>query len=166
MANAMEEALSRASAEQRARNEEVIEAARRNIPVLSTQEAEAMKTARQAEVIEEARHTIPFDTMRDADSVDAPNIRARAAKKANGFTQPQFNPDMHATVDDMQRAPDNNYQSPNAVDVALARGPEMADVQHGQDKDYQPQNAMDAALAREVRERQPQEPEQQRGMER
>ena len=78
MKSAVEDALGRASAEQKIRNQQVIEEARSNIKLVSMQQMEDMtpsgadSIARNAQTIEEAKRAIPFETMKDVDSISAP----------------------------------------------------------------------------------------------
>ncbi len=125
MANAIEDALNRASPEQKERNKQVIEEARRNIKLVSMLQMEditpanADSVARQAQIIEEAKRNIPFDTMQEVDSISPP-LNTPSTKEANSKVI-QIHSDVEAKIESVQQGEGNNYLRENAVDRAMQR---------------------------------------------
>jgi hypothetical protein len=87
MANAIEDALNRASAEQQAKNNQVIEEARRYIQLVSVRDdiTPTDPAARNIQAIEEAKRTILFETMQDVDSIDPPLNTPALPTRASQF---------------------------------------------------------------------------------
>lgn len=124
MGNAVEDALSRASAEQRARAYQAIEEARRNIKLVSMREeitpSDADKIAQNAKTIEEARQAIPYETMKDVDEVTSPPPTPTQNEHANSKVV-DLHPDTQETIEQVEQGEGNNYLRENAVDRALER---------------------------------------------
>ncbi len=124
MANAVENALSRINAEQRAKAEQVMAEARRNIRLVSLRDdlspSDADSLASNARIIDEAKRTIPFDTMRDVDTISAPlptpNNRANYSSKVVCL-----NPETYDRIELIEQNGGNNYLNENAIDRALTR---------------------------------------------
>lgn len=125
MANAIEDALSRASPEQQQRNQQVIEEARRNIRLVSMQQMDditpsgAASIEQNAQVIEEAKRTIPFETMRDVDTIGQP-LNTPSAVEPNSKVVP-LNPEVQSSIENISQGEGNNYLRENAVDRAMNR---------------------------------------------
>jgi hypothetical protein len=125
MGNAIEDALNRAGPEQRARNQQIIEEARRNIKLVSMQQMDdisptgADAIARNAQIIEEAKRTIPFETMQDVDSIGPP-LNTPSMKEANPKVI-QLNAGVQSNIESIEQGDGNNYLRENAVDRAMAR---------------------------------------------
>ncbi len=131
MANAIEDALNWASPEQKARNQQVIEEARRNIKLVSMQQLEditpssAASIERNAQIIEEAKRTIPFDTMKDVDEITPPlNTPSNRSPNSNVI---QLNTETQSQIENIEQGPGNNYLHENAVDRALYRPAQTPD---------------------------------------
>ena len=128
MPNAVEDALSRASAEQKAKNEQVIAEARSNIKLVSMQQMDdisptgADSIARNAQIIEEAKRNIPFETMQSVDSIGPPT--QTPAMGAAGSNVVQLHPETQANIESIEQSGGNNYQNDNAIDRAQAREPQ------------------------------------------
>lgn len=125
MPNAVEDALNRASAEQRERAMQTIEEARRNIQLVSVQQTgdisstDANSLARNAQIIEEAKRTIPFETMKDVDHVSPPmNTPGNGPTNSNVI---ELHEHTQSTIENIEQGPGNNYMNDNAVDRAMAR---------------------------------------------
>lgn len=127
MANAIEGALNRASAEQREKAQQVIEEARRNITLVSMRDditpTDADSISRNAQIIEEAKRNIPFETMQDINTVSpplpTPSNTANYHSKIVGL-----HPHTQATIEHIEQGDGNNYLRENAVDRAMARQPQ------------------------------------------
>ncbi|EHQ29758.1 hypothetical protein [Mucilaginibacter paludis] len=126
MANAVEDALNRASAEQRERAMATIGEARRNILNADIQMAyspsgdAATIKARNEQIIEEAQRSIPAETMQSVDSVSPPMNTPPMHGMVN--TEPiALNPEFKSTIESIEQGGGNNYLNPNAVDRAMAR---------------------------------------------
>lgn len=124
MANAIEEALNRASAEQREKALQAIEEARRNIKLVSVQQeitpTDADAISKNAQIIEEAKRHIPFDTMKDVDSIDPP-LNTPSARGYYNSTVVEIHPDTQSNIESIEQSGGNNYLRENAVDRAIAR---------------------------------------------
>lgn len=125
MANAVEDALNRASAEQRERAMATIEEARRNIQTTNMQmgdisSTDAASVARNAQIIEEAKRNIPFETMQHVDTVSPPLNTPPMHGRSNSNVI-ELHPDMQADIQAVEQSGGNNYLNQNAVDRALAR---------------------------------------------
>lgn len=135
MANAIEAALNRASPEQQARNQQVIEEARSNIQLVSDRTPEQL-AAEQAQVIKEARQNIPFETMQDVDEISSPlptpNANATYSSKVVSL-----NPEMHEKIESIEQGGGNNYLSGNAVDRAVERQDQISKDQAQYDREKQ-----------------------------
>lgn len=127
MANAVEEALNRASGEQQAKNQQVIEEARRNITLVSIRNditpADADSIAKNAHVLEEAKRTIPVDTMKDVDHISPP-LPTPSARGYYNSTVIELHPHAESTIEQIEQGDGNNYLRENAVDRALTRPPQ------------------------------------------
>jgi hypothetical protein len=125
MANAIEDAMNRASPEQKVRNQQIIEEARNNIKLVSMQQMEdispsgAESIARNAQAIEEAKRTIPFETMQDVDSIGPP-LQTATTKEANSKVV-SLNANVQASIESIEQGEGNNYLRENAVDRAMDR---------------------------------------------
>ena len=124
MANAVEEALSRASSKQQARNQQVIEEARRNIRLVSVRDditpSAADSAARNAQTIEEAKRAIPFETMKDVDHVSPP-LPTPSNRGYYNSTVIELHPQTQSNIEQIEQGEGNNYLRENAVDRALSR---------------------------------------------
>ena len=122
MANAIEEALNRASEEQRAKAQQVIAEARRNIQLVSMRDdiPPSEITARQTEIIEEAKRNIPFETMQDVDSISPP-LPTPSINANYNSTVVNLHADTQQTIESIEQGEGNNYLRENAVDRAMAR---------------------------------------------
>lgn len=124
MANAIDDALNRASQEQR--EQQVINEARRNIQLVSVRQmgdvssTDAASIAKNAQVIEEAKRTIPFETMQDVKEVSPP-LNTPATKSNYNSTVIELHPNAQNTVENIDRGEGNNYLRENAVDRAMNR---------------------------------------------
>ncbi len=133
MANAMEDALNRASPEQKAKNQQVIEEARNNIKLVSIQQMDdispsgADSIARNAQVIEEAKRNIPFETMQDVDSIGPP-LQTATTKEANSKVV-SLNASVQASIESIEQGEGNNYLRENAVDRAMERQPQNMPIE-------------------------------------
>jgi len=130
MANAVEDALNRGSAEQRERAMQTIEEARRNIQMNNVQMGDISSTsaanvAHQAQVIEDAKRTIPFETMQHVDTVsppmNTPPVNASQTQGQMNSNVIELHPDTKNTIESIEQGEGNNYLNQNAVDRALAR---------------------------------------------
>lgn len=132
MANAIEEALNRASQEQRERAQQVIAEARRNIKLVSMRDdiPQSEIIAQQTQIIEEAKRNIPFETMMDVDSI-APPLPTPSMKEANPNVI-HLNANFQSTIESIQQGEGNNYLQDNAVDRAMNR--ESLDIQQEQER--------------------------------
>ena len=126
MANAVEDALNRMNADQRAQVNQTIEEARRNIQTAELQAAHSPSSdaatiiARNQQVIDEARRSIPIETMKSVDEVSSP----MTTPPMHGNINPEpieLHPDMQADIESVQQTGGNNYLNENAVDRAMAR---------------------------------------------
>lgn len=128
MANAIEDALNRASAEQRERALAAIEEARRNIKLVSVRDditpGEADSISRHAHTIEEAKRVIPFETMKDVDSIDPPMNTPPLARSHYNSTVVEINQSTQSNIEYIEQNGGNNYLRENAVDRAMARPPQ------------------------------------------
>ena len=126
MANAVEEALNRANADQRAHAMQVIEEARRNIQTADLQMANAPSgdakaiIARNEQIIEDAKRSIPVETMQSVDEISPPLNTPPMHGQSNSNVI-ELHPDMHSDIESVQQSGGNNYLNENAVDRALAR---------------------------------------------
>jgi hypothetical protein len=134
MSNAVEQALNRASVEQRERAQHTIEEARRNIQLVSVQRPEditaskAATVAQQTQIIEEAKRNIPAETMKDVDTVSPPLPTPSTGTnyKSNVI---ELHPQTQAKIEQIEQGEGNNYQRENAVDRAAARQPQEPQTQ-------------------------------------
>lgn len=132
MANAVEAALNRMSAEQRQKAEQVIEEARRNIKLVSVRDditpSDGEHITKQAQVIEEARRKIPFDTMKDVNEISAP---LPTPNDKAGYTSKivALHPDTQDKIESIEQGDGNNYLQENAIDRVMARQPEETQMQ-------------------------------------
>ena len=127
MANAVEDALNRASAEQKERNQQVIEEARSNIKLVSMQPGDMSSTsadslARNAQIIEEAKRNIPFETMQSVDSVGPPLNTPHTIEPNSKVVE--LHPNVQSTIESVEQGDGNNYLRGNAVDRAMTRQPQ------------------------------------------
>lgn len=122
MANAVEEALNRASEEKRAKAQQVIDEARRNIKLVSMRDdiPPSEITAQQAQIIEEAKRNIPFETMQEVDEISPPLPTPSTLGNYNS-TVINLHPDTQANIESIEQGDGNNYLRENAVDRAIAR---------------------------------------------
>ena len=128
MANAIEDALNRASAEQRERAIAAIEEARRNIRLVSVRDditlGEANAVSKQAEAIEEARRVIPFETIQDVNNIDPPMNTPAQPRGHYNSTVVEINQSTQSNIEHIEQTGGNNYLRENAVDRAQARPPQ------------------------------------------
>ncbi|RKR84194.1 hypothetical protein BDD43_4421 [Mucilaginibacter gracilis] len=129
MANAVEDALNRANAEQRERAMATIEEARRNILNADIQMANspsgdfAVIKSRNEQIIDEAQRSIPVETMQSVDSVSAPMNTPPMHGIVN--SEPvELNPTFRSTIESIEQGSGNNYLNQNAVDRAMTRTPQ------------------------------------------
>jgi hypothetical protein len=126
MANSVEDALNRASAEQRDRAMQIIEEARQNINTASLQKgnfpsSDADATiARNEQIIEEAKRTIPVETMQHVETVSPPMNTPPMQGQSNSNVI-ELHPDVRSDIESIEQSGGNNYLNQNAVDRALAR---------------------------------------------
>ena len=124
MENAVENALNRASAEQRERAQQVIEEARRNIRLVSVRDdissTDGDAIARNAHTIEEAKKNIPFETMKDVDTISAP-LPTPAQRGHYNSTIIELHPNEQSNIESIEKGEGNNYLRENAIDRAMAR---------------------------------------------
>ncbi len=125
MANAVENALNRASEVQRARAQQAIEEARANIKLVSMQPGDvtpsgASSIAHHAQVIEEAKRTIPFETMQHVDEIGPP-LNTPSANGQYTSKVVELHPNVQSTIENIEQGEGNNYLRENAVDRAMAR---------------------------------------------
>ena len=124
MANAIENALSRASVEQQEKAQQVIEEARRNIKLVSVRDditpSNADSTSRNAQVIEEAKRNIPFETMKDVDSI-LPPLNTPSARGYYNSNIIELHPNVQSNIEGIEQGDGNNYLRENAVDRATTR---------------------------------------------
>lgn len=124
MGNAVEDALNRASAEQRARAYQAIEEARRNIRLVSVRDditpSDTDTIAKNAKTIEEAKQAIPYDTMKDVDEVTPPPPTPTQNEHADSKVV-DLHPDTQETIEQIEQGDGNNYLRENAVDRAMER---------------------------------------------
>lgn len=136
MANAIEDALNRASAEQQLKNQQVIEEARRNIKLVSVRDnitpADANSVSKNTQIIEEAKRTIPFETMKDVDTISPP-LNTPSVRGYYNSTVVEIHPDTQSNIEGIEQGGGNNYLRENALDRAIARPSQ--DMQ--QDRDQQ-----------------------------
>lgn len=125
MANAIKEALNRASQEAKLRNQQVIDEARRNIKLVSMQQLDdvtpsgAETISRNAQIIEEARRNIPIETMQEVDNIGPPlNTPPTAPSNAKVV---QINAHTQQSIESIEQGPGNNYLRETAMDRAMAR---------------------------------------------
>ncbi len=126
MANAIEDALSRASAEQRERAQQAIEEARQNIKLVSMRQmgdissTDADSVARNAQIIEEAKRTIPAETMKDVNEISPP-LNTPSARGYYNSNVIEIHPNVQSQIETIEQGEGNNYLRENAVDRAMAR---------------------------------------------
>jgi len=125
MADAVQDALNRASTEQRERAMQTIEEARRNIQMSNVQvgdisSMDAANMTRQAQIIEEAKRNIPAETMTHVDTVSPP-LNTPPTHGMSNFNVIELHPDIKSDIESVQQSGGNNYLNQNAVDRALAR---------------------------------------------
>lgn len=119
--NAVEAALNRASEEQRAKAQQVIEEARRNIKLVSMRDdiPPSEIAAQQTQIIEEAKRNIPFETMQEVDEISPP-LPTPSTKEADPKVV-QLHPQTQETIERIEQGEGNNYLRENAVDRAVER---------------------------------------------
>jgi predicted ribosome quality control (RQC) complex YloA/Tae2 family protein len=136
MPNAIEDALSRASAEQRERAQQAIEEARQNIKLVSVRQmgdissTEADSVTRNAQIIEEAKRNIPFETMKDVNEVSPP-LNTPSNRGYYNSTIIELHPNAQSQIETIEQGDGNNYLRENAVDRAMSR--------QSQEMGYEPQ---------------------------
>lgn len=124
MANAVEDALNRASPETQARNWEIIAEARRRLELVSMngQEVGTPRTPTDAEVFEEARRNIPVATMQDVDHVSSPLATPTSLPAKSNVVD--LHADTRANIENIEQGGGNNYLRENAMDRAMNRQPQ------------------------------------------
>lgn len=139
MANAIEAALNRASEEQRAKAQQVIEEARRNIKLVSMRDdiTPDESIAKQKEIIEEAKRNIPVETMQDVDTISPPLPTSNDKANYNSKVV-QLHPQTQETIERIEQGEGNNYLRENAVDRAMER-----QAQETHEREQQQQQAME-----------------------
>lgn len=122
MANAVEDALNRASAAQRAKAQQVIEEARRNIKLVSMRDdiTPSESVTKQREIIEEAKRNIPSETMQDVEEITPP-MPTPNNKAAYTTKVVELHPQTQDTIERIEQGEGNNYLRENAVDRTLQR---------------------------------------------
>jgi|GEM_PF-1382372 len=129
MANAIEEALNRANADQRAHAMQTIQEARRVIQNAELEAANlpsgdaAATIARQEQIIEEAKRSIPTETMVHVDEIGPP-MNTPAANDNFKSDVVELSPDTKDKIEAIQQGEGNNYLNQNAVDRAMNREPQ------------------------------------------
>lgn len=141
MANAVEDALNRASAEQKEKNQQVIDEARRNISMASVQgmddisPSSASSIERNAQIIAEAKRNIPFETMQNVDSIGPP--MATPSNVPANSNVIDINSHTRSSIENIEQGPGNNYLQDNAMERFRARSQET----HIQDPEHEQQLA-------------------------
>jgi hypothetical protein len=129
MANSVDDALNRASAEQRERAMQTIEEARRNIQSAQMQPGDmssmdASNIAHSTQVIEDAKRTMPPEpVLRHVNEVSSPPPTPPVHGRVD-TTPMELNAETHANIESIQQNGGNNYLDQNAVDRALERQPQ------------------------------------------
>jgi hypothetical protein len=127
MANAIEEALNRASPEARAKAQQVIAEARNNIPTVSIKGVDSVSSQGNPsiksndQVMAEARQNIPAGTMKDVKTIEQP-LGTPSNKEANPKVI-ELNAGAQSNIESIQQKGNDNYlhQDQNAVGQALDR---------------------------------------------
>jgi len=126
MANAIEEALNRASAEQRERAQQVIEEARRNIKLVSIRTMDDISSAdgdyiaKNAQVIEEAKRAIPAETMKDVNEISPP-LNTPSNRGYYNSSVIEIHSSTQSKIESIEQGDGNNYLREKAVDRAMSR---------------------------------------------
>lgn len=125
MSNAVENALNRASEEQRARAQQAIEEARANIKLVSMQPGDVTPAggnsiAHNAQIIDEAKRNIPIETMQHVDEIGPP-LSTPATNGHYASKVVELHPNVQSTIEQIEQGEGNNYLRENAVDRALQR---------------------------------------------
>jgi hypothetical protein len=124
MANAVEDALSRGSAEQQEKAQQVIQDARRDIQMtnisgdISPMEASSIVT--NAQIIEDAKRNIPAATMENVETISSP-LPTPSPTGVYDYTPVEVNPVVQNTIENIEQGSGNNYLEQNAVDRAVSR---------------------------------------------
>src|ERR1700744_3013185 len=109
MANAVEEALNRANADQRAHAYSVIEQARRDIQTAEIQSSVertndmAAIISRNEQIIEEAKRSIPAETMQSVDHISSPMTTPPMHGYVNS-TPIELHPDIHSDITSIEQS--------------------------------------------------------------
>lgn len=126
MPNAVEDALNRMNADQRAQADQTIEDARRKIQSAEMQMGNAPSgdiaatIAQNEQIIAEAQRSIPAETMQSVDSISPPMNTPPMHGMVNS-TQIEVNSTFKSQIESIEQSGGNNYLNTNAVDRALAR---------------------------------------------
>lgn len=126
MANAVEDALNRASEEQRERAQQAIEEARRNIKLVSVRQMDDISAAdgdyiaKNAQIIEEAKRSIPVETMKDVNEISPP-LNTPSNRGYYNSNVIEIHSSTQSKIESIEQGEGNNYLRDNAVDRALAR---------------------------------------------
>ncbi|WP_394771812.1 hypothetical protein [Mucilaginibacter sp.] len=137
MGNAVDEALNRMNADERAYAIQTIEDARRTIQTAELQKGYSPTSditaivSRNEQIIEEAKRAIPVETMKSVDEISPP-LNTPPTHGISNSNVIELHPDMHSDIESVQQSGGNNYLNENAVDRALARP-----AQDGQQYDQQ-----------------------------
>ncbi|MGY3213942.1 hypothetical protein [Mucilaginibacter sp. HD30] len=139
MANAVEDALNRAKADQKEKAMQTIDEAQRNINSASFQMGNFQSPeaadiiSRNEQIIAEARRSIPFETMQSVDSVSPPMTTPPTHGVVNA--EPiELNSNFKSNIENIEQGSGNNYLNQNAVDRANARQEQANPLQEPQEK--------------------------------
>lgn len=144
MANAIEDALNRASEEQRAKALQAIQEARQNIKLVSMRgenisQMDVDSVERNKQVIAEARQHIPFETMQDVDEITPPLPTPPTKHAQFQANVVQLHPDTTENIQQIEQGGGNNYLNDNAVDRAMARQGQETQAQAWEQQQQQQQ---------------------------
>jgi len=145
MANAIEDALNRASA----KDKQTIEAAKSHISSIENVDKGAASKTEKTNSVEEAlgrtsdkdKQTIEagkshISSIENADKVSPSNAPSNTPANPKDLDKMQLNPETKSNIESVQQGQGNNYMYQNAVDRAQARPPqEPQKAQPQQDKE-------------------------------
>ena len=148
MANAIEDALNRASEEQRAKALQAIQEARQNIKLVSMRgenisQMDVDSVEKNKQIIAEARQHIPFETMQDVDEITPPLPTPPTKQAQFQANVVQLHPETSANIQQIEQSGGNNYLNDNAVDRAIGR-----QAQETQTQTWEQQQQQQQALGR------------------
>lgn len=144
MANAIEDALNRASEEQRAKALQAIQEARQNIKLVSMRgenisQMDVDSVERNKQIIAEARQHIPFETMQDVDEITPPLPTPPTKHAQFQANVVQLHPDTTENIQQIEQSGGNNYLNDNAVDRAMGRQAQETQAQAWEQQQQQQQ---------------------------